>query len=215
MKTSLYILSVLSLSMFSVGAVQAADAPTAELKVVGKLGAPTCTVAITNDGIFDFGKIPVISVPLQSPATRGMGSKSETLTVSCDAETYMNMTPVDNRAASNPSSSNQTFGLGHINGTGKIGTFTATVIDAKVDDVSSQLFTSASSTFTPAATADLTKGMRTGWATTAANTQQSGKVFVATMRVVGMLYAIDIMKGRITENVPIDGSVTLNFAYGI
>lgn len=35
---------------------QAADALTAELKVVGELTVPTCTVTATDDGIYDIGK---------------------------------------------------------------------------------------------------------------------------------------------------------------
>ena len=213
MKKSVLALSTLSALILSAGVAQAADALTAELKVVGELTVPTCTVAATDDGIYDIGKQ---SATLIKPAaSTTLTAMTKTWTVTCDADTYMNFTPVDNRTASKSSSSTTAFGLGSVNDTGKIGYFTAIASNATVDGVSSRLFTSASATFTPAVSVNLTNGEKTGWATTVANTQYSGKVFVADIAVTPVLASSATMNGPITDNADIDGSVTLTFAYGI
>ncbi len=210
-----HVINAMTLSALLLAMTQAhaADALTAELKVVGELTVPTCTVAATDDGVYDIGKQS--STVISATAEKTLTAMTKTWTVTCDAETYMNMTPVDNRAASKSSSTTTAFGLGNVNGTGKIGYFSATVKNAQVDSVASQLFTSASATFTPAATANLTNGLKTGWATATANTQKSGKVFVADITVTPVLASSVTMNGPITDNADIDGSVTLNFAYGI
>ena len=212
MKKSVLALSTLSALFLSASAAHA-DALTAELKVVGELVVPTCTVAATDEGIYDIGKQ---SATLIKPAaSTTLAAMTKTWTVTCDAVTYMNFTPVDNRAASKSDATTTSFGLGNVNGTGKIGYFTAIASNATVDGVASRLFTSASATFTPATTASLTNNQRTGWATTVANTQNSGKVFVADIAVTPVLASSAVMNGAITENTDIDGSVTLTFAYGI
>ncbi|WP_447883431.1 DUF1120 domain-containing protein [Serratia fonticola] len=203
----------LSALLLAMTQAQAADALTAELKVVGELTVPTCTVAATDDGVYDIGKQS--STVISATAEKTLTAMTKTWTVTCDAETYMNMTPVDNRAASKSITATTAFGLGNVNGTGKIGYFGAAVKNAQVDSVASQLFTSASATFTPAATVNLTNGAKTGWATAAANTQKSGKVFVADIAVTPVLASSVTMNGPITDTAEIDGSVTLNFAYGI
>ena len=212
MKTSVLVLSTLSALILSTSAAHA-DALTAELKVVGELTIPTCTVAATDEGIYDIGKQ---SATLIKPAANTiLPSMTKTWTVTCDADTYMNFKPVDNRAASKSNPFTTSFGLGNVNETGKIGYFTAMASNATVDGVDSRLFTSASASFTPALTVALTSGQRTGWATASNNVQNSGKVFVADIAVTPVLGSSTTMNGPITDNTDIDGSVTLSFAYGI
>ena len=212
MKKSLFTLSTLS-ALVLVAGVAHADNPSAELTVIGTLTVPTCTVAAVNDGVYDVGSNA--STLIKPAATTVLNSVTQAWTVTCDATTYLNFTPLDNRAPSRSVVAATTFGLGNVNTDGKIGYFTAEVKNAKVDAVDSSLFTSNTTTFTPAATAKMTAGTRTGWATTAANTQVAGKVFTADITVSPVLASSADMKGAITDTADIDGSVTLNFSYGI
>lgn len=191
---------------------QAADALTAELKVVGELTVPTCTVAATDDGIYNIGKQ---SATLIKPSTTtALTAMTKTWTVTCDADTYMNFTPVDNRADSKSYVNTDTFGLGNVNGTGKIGYFTAAASNATVDGKTSYLFTSTSASFNASSSTPLYNGYKTGWAVGQSG-QQSGKVFVADITVTPTLASSATMNGPITDNTDIDGSVTLTFSYGI
>ena len=212
-KKSLLVLGTLSaLSLFA-GATHAADALTAELKVVGELSVPSCTVVATDDGIYDIGKQ---SATLIKPAAiTTLPEIIKTWTVTCDAATFLNITQVDNRIASKSDASALSFGLGNVNGDGKIGYFRAQLRNATVDGTATSLFYANSNVFTAVkATHYLEQGWKIGWAADA-STQKSGKVFAVDIAVTPVLASSATMKGPITENTNIDGSVTLNFAYGI
>ena len=214
MKKSVLALSPLSALILSAGVAQAADALTAELKVVGELAVPTCTVAATDDGIYNIGK-PSATL-IKPSATTALTTMTKIWTITCDADTYLNFTPIDNRVDSKSAvNAPDAFGLGYVNGTGKIGYFNIGVSNAKVDSAATQLFRSSStSSFIPKASVSLYLEDKIGWTTTA-NTQKSGKVFVADIAVTPTLVSSATMNGPITENTNIDGSVTLTFAYGI
>ena len=212
MKKTLFVLSVLSSLVIAADVAHADPAPTAELKVVGELSVPTCTVDSADGGVYDIGKQS--SNLIKPSAETGLNPMTKTWTVTCDAATYMNFTPTDNRAGSKSNAAATSFGLGSVNGTGKIGYFVAKATKGMVDGVSTGLFTSSAATFTSKSEAMLTSNQKTGWST-ANNTQANGKVFVTDIEVTPVLASTTTMNGAITDATDIDGSVTLTFAYGI
>ncbi|HEC1652532.1 TPA: DUF1120 domain-containing protein [Yersinia enterocolitica] len=212
MKKQLIGLTVLSSLVLGMAVAHAAP-PTAELKVTGTLTVPSCTVASPDEGVYDFGKLSS-SLVKSGTATTPLTPMTKTWTVTCDADTYLNFTPVDNRAASASAVATTNFGLGNVNTTGKIGYYTALIKNGTVDGKASNLFSSATSTFAAATTASLTTGQHTGWSS-AANTQSTGKVFVADITVSPMLAGTTTMGGPITDDAELDGSMTMNFAFGI
>ncbi|WP_145542699.1 DUF1120 domain-containing protein [Yersinia frederiksenii] len=212
MKKQLVGLTVLSSLVLGMTAAHA-EAPTAELKVIGTLTVPSCTIVAPDEGVYDFGKLSS-SLIKSGVAVTPLTAMTKTWTVNCDADTYLNFTPVDNRAASASAVATTNFGMGNVNGTGKIGYYTAVIKNGTVDGKASNLFSSASSTFTATTTANLTTGLRTGWSS-AASTQSTGKVFVADITVSPVLAGTTTMGGPITEDAEIDGSMTMNFAFGI
>lgn len=213
MKKSLLALGILPALMLSMSAVHAADALTAELKVVGELTIPSCTVVATDDGIYDIGKQ---SATLIKPsAVTPLAEITKAWTVTCDAETYLNVTQVDNRLASKATAGATYFGLGSVNGDGKIGYFRAQVKNGKVDGVATSLLYALGNTIKNVkADHYLEEGHKIGWAADA-STQKSGKLFTADIAVSPTLASSADMKGPITENTNIDGSLTLTFAYGL
>ncbi|MBC3232067.1 DUF1120 domain-containing protein [Serratia fonticola] len=214
MKKPLIAATTLTSLLLTMAQAQAqAAAPTAELKVTGTLTVPSCEIAAADDGVYDLGKL---SATLVKPAaTTTLNPISKTWTITCDADTYLNFSPVDNRAASSAAVATTNFGMGMVNGTGKIGYYTAQMRNATVDGKTSGLFTSASPTFTAYTTASITTGQRSGWANSTGNQQQSGKVFAAEIVVTPELASLTSMNGAITDDANIDGSMTLNFAFGI
>lgn len=212
MKKQLAKITVLSSLIFGINAANA-EAPTAELKVIGTLTVPSCTVNAPDDGVYDFGKLSS-SLIKSGAGTTALTPITKNWTVTCDAETYLNFTPVDNRAASASTAGTTNFGMGNVNGTGKIGYYTAQIKNGTVDTKPSNLFSSATSTFAASTVANLTTGLRTGWSS-AANTQSVGKIFTADITVSPILGGTTVMAGPITEDAEIDGSMTMNFAFGI
>lgn len=191
-----------------------ANAPTAELTVTGELTVPTCTVSATNDGVYDIGKLSPTTI--SATATTTLASLTNTWTVSCDADTFMNFTPIDNRSGTASTTGANNFGLGTVNDTGMIGFYTVTASNATVDGATSRLFTTASTSISAAATATLTPGSKTGWANASGTAAQlAGKLFSVDLVVTPVLASSTTMNGSITDDTEIDGSATLNFSYGI
>ncbi|CRY54168.1 MULTISPECIES: DUF1120 domain-containing protein [Yersinia] len=212
MKQQLVKLTVLSSLIFSIATAYAAP-PVAELKVKGTLKVPTCDVSAPDNGIYNFGKIS--STKVSSSGVANLTPMTKNWVVTCDATTYLNIKPTDNRDDSMYPPSTSTYGLGMVNSTGKIGSYTLVLQNALVDGISSKLFSASTGTFTAVTAATLYKnGQSTGWAS-ADNTQSAGRVFSADIIVSPMLAPTSIMKGPITEDTELDGSVTLNFAFGI
>ncbi len=97
MKTYIFKFTLFTSIILSVAA-QAAP-PSAELKVKGKLGVPSCTVIAPDGGIYDLGKISATNVK-SGIATTALPTMTKTWTINCDAITYLSYTSIDNRLAS-------------------------------------------------------------------------------------------------------------------
>ncbi|WP_042806496.1 DUF1120 domain-containing protein [Yersinia massiliensis] len=214
MKNQLTGLTLLTSLIVGITTAHAAP-PTAELKVKGKIGVPTCNINAPDSGVYNFGNISSTQIKSGTTTTE-LPKMSKSWTIICDAPTYLNVTPVDNRAATASSTATKArFGLGSINGNGKIGFYWVVLSNAKVDNQPSNLYDTSTNAFTSVATSvHLWSGSVTGWAS-AANTQTAGKVFSADFEVQPVLAGVTDMKGTITEDTKIDGSLTMNFAFGI
>ncbi|MBP6115596.1 MAG: DUF1120 domain-containing protein [Neisseriaceae bacterium] len=197
--------------LFAVSNAQAA-APTAELKVTGTLTVPTCSVASAEDGVYNIGKVSGTLV--SATANTKLAEMNKTWTITCDAETYLNFKPVDNRAATASATGTANFGLGNVNTTGKIGFYNVTMKNGLVDGKTTTLFSAPATSFTASSSVTVDAANRNGWAA-GNSTQKSGRVFVADLAVTPTLANTTTMGGAITDDTDIDGSLTLNFAYGI
>lgn len=198
--------------IMSMGSAMASMSP--ELKVKGEMAVPSCQLSLQNGGVYDLGKIS--NALISNTTTTSLTGKTSQVMVDCEAETFLSFTVTDNRegTASNPSSTS--FGLGTVNGSGKLGYFNLKAVAANVDGTSSQLYTAnkGSTTFSGQQGAEVDKNKVIGWAL-ADNIQRSGKKFSTLLTVQPFLASSADMGGAITENVKLDGSATLNFAYGL
>jgi hypothetical protein len=205
-----------SLMLISASAVMA-DAPTAELKVAGKVAVPGCTVAQSEGGTYDYGSIS--STLVKPSATTALTSQTQTWTVTCDAQTFLSFRVIDNQSASTAGNGTSQFGLGNVNSTGKVGYYTVTLGGAKVDNATAYSYAAApgSTTVTSAATANVYNTLAHGWAATigAGAAQKAGKVFAMDMTVTPTLASSATMGGPITDKVPLDGSLTINYSFGL
>ncbi|CNH72179.1 beta-fimbriae major subunit [Yersinia thracica] len=214
MKTHTFKLALFTLLILSV-TVQAAP-PSAELKVKGKIGIPTCTINAPDGGIYNVGEISS-SLIKSGTAVTVLPSITKTWTVTCDSVTYLSLNAIDNRKSSvSDNTGIHNFGLGFVNGHGKVGFYKTTMSNATVDGVSSLLyFIDANNILQGGHTLEtLTNNFRFGWSENA-TTAKAGKVFSADFTVIPTLAGSTTMGGAITENINIDGSATMNFSFGI
>nr|WP_311528474.1 hypothetical protein [uncultured Ralstonia sp.] len=211
-------LAALSALALATAAAHAAP-PTAELKVIGSIDVPGCTVAAPGgDGVYDFD---VISPTLIKPGTThtALTALKKNWVVTCDAETFLTFSVADNRAESVSTPSVANFGLGNVNTTGKIGYYSVMMSAPTVDGVTSTVF--YTNTGLPAnggATTSLYSGAyKMGWSTgtTTSTALKSGRVFAADLEVRPQLGGTTTMGGTVKDDVTLDGSLTMNFAFGL
>jgi hypothetical protein len=200
---------VLSSLIFGINTANA-DTPTAELRVIGTLAAPGCTVIA--DSVYDFGRVSA-SVVQSGTTTSPLTAITKTWVVNCDADTHLSFSPVDNRAASVAVAGPNHFGMGNVNGTGKIGHYTARIHNATVDGVASGIFHSLGGG--PGIATDLRTDASYGWWSTSTSSQSIGKLFTTDITVSPILAGADTMGGPINDDVNLDGSMTIGFTFGI
>ncbi|CAI1046875.1 DUF1120 domain-containing protein [Serratia entomophila] len=200
-------------TLLAAGASLAAG-PSAEIKVVGELVAPTCEVKLPNDGIFDYGSISHTGISRDKAVSLGVKGGAA-MEVKCDAETPMTFNVIDNRLGT-ASEQGKTFGLGNVNATGKLGFYSIRAYFPQVDGALGRLFVTQDSTITsPAGVVQLEHGKRVGWALASSNALAIGKNFTALLSVEAFLAKSGDMHGGIGEDVNLDGSTTLEFGFGL
>lgn len=208
MKKQLIALTALSYLIFGFNAANA-KVPTAELTVKGQVSPPGCIVMAPDGGVYNVGEIAGHTV--KPSALTVLPSITKNWSVICDAETYVSVTGSDNRAGS--STSGGRYGLGFVNGAGKIGDYGVYFSNAKVDGTAKYFRKQEEAA---AAILSLSIGPLNGLSWVHANAKKApGKVFSADIEVMPRLGSVADMKGPITENVKIDGSMTLSIIIGI
>ncbi|EMJ3187117.1 TPA: DUF1120 domain-containing protein [Yersinia enterocolitica] len=208
MKKQLIALTALSYLIFGFNAANA-KAPTAALTVKGQVSPPGCIIIAPDGGVYNVGEIAGHTV--KPSALTVLPSITKNWSVICDAETYVSVTGSDNRAGS--STSGGRYGLGFVNGAGKIGDYGVYFSNAKVDGTAKYFRKQEEAA---AVILSLSIGPLNGLSWVHANaTKAPGKVFSADIEVMPRLGSVADMKGPITENVKIDGSMTLSIIIGI
>lgn len=216
MKKNIVRLSAITILCLSANSAIAAIGGTAELKVKGEITAPSCVIALTENGVVDLGKISIHSIQSNAvtklPVPTGIA-----IDATCDAETALTFSIVDNRATTASAPSTKHFGLGSVNGNGKLGYYSIKMKTGYVDGDTVDVFsTSKSSTsFTPAKEVDVDTDKVMGWSKGGNNKLAIGKHFISALEVTPYLAAGKDMGGTIPEDTKLDGSATLNFAFGI
>jgi hypothetical protein len=197
----------------TMGGSALADAPIAELKVIGSLDVPGCTVTADNNGTYDFGSISPTTIKSGTTAV-ALTAKSQQWAINCSGTTYLTFKVIDNQAASVSAAGGGNFGLGNVNGTGKLGYYTVAMSNPTVDGVASSVFSTNTTTIAGAATASVYSGAYTmGWST--ASALKAGQDFGVTLAVTPRLAGTTTMNGPITSDTDLNGSLTLNFAFGL
>lgn len=213
MKKTIISGAVVAAMMMSMGGAMAA-AMSSELSVKGHLAIPSCEITLGNNGVYDLGKVS--NAVIEASRSTSMRELSGSLHVECEADTFLNFSVIDNRVGTASTVDSTHFGLGNVNGSGKLGYYKMKLGEASVDKVSVSVYSaprgSTSISSTPVVFVD--KDKITGWANSE-NAQASGQSFQATLTVEPVLASLKEMAGPITDSTKLDGSATLNFSYAL
>lgn len=203
------------LALLAGTSAQAAPIAAAELKVTGTLDVPACTVVADQDGVYDYGELNPTDI-YPGTAVHALAPISQQWKINCEGPTYLTFKAVDNAAASRATVAAENFGLGMVNSTGKLGFFTLTMRNPRVDGVAARVFSTNSTSVAPAATAPVRQdNYQMGWGHPSNASQQIGKDFEVDLDVAATLAGSSTMNGPITDDVSLAGSVTLNFGFGL
>ena len=199
-----------------------AAGPQATVKVIGTLEVPGCEVT-QDDGnnVYDFGNLES-SLIKPGTATNTLTDRAieKTWTIRCDGLTYLTYKITDNEAdISSPTTATQ-FGLGKVNGDKNIGYYEVLMSDATVDagtvaDLPARVFATSNTTISRQTSVLLDRNKTMGWSKDTANELIAAETFRAKFKVTPTLNGTQTMGGTITENIALDGSLTLEFAFGL
>lgn len=214
MKKNILTLTALSSLLLSAAAL-ASD--SAEIKVTGEITTATCEVTMANNGVFDFGKISQSMVAEESNSVIGMKDQGG-VHVKCSAPTALTFTVTDNRlGTASFNNAGRSFGLGNVNGTGKLGFYYLNLHTPTVDGVASKLLQSSGESIqTMEKISFMEQGKRFGWAPASGTNELAiGKDFAFSMSAQAHLAGKSSMNGTLGEDTNLDGSATMEFGFGL
>lgn len=212
----------------SLAASAHAEIRPADLDVQGNIRTPTCTVAPSEGGIYDYGMLSTSLIPATGHAA--LQPKTQTWVADCGGNpTHLTFWVNDNRTGTNSAegSLKTHLGLGRVPGRedSKIGYFTVRLHNAKVDGVDKSVlrFVPGQTRYWREPSWVLEYNHRVGWASDAGsgegsnfnNAIQLGSHFEVDVEVRPYLANTSVMGGGLTEAVPLDGSLTLTYAFGL
>lgn len=115
-----YFLMSLSAMSLLVGGSFAHAASSVNLSATGKITPSACEPSLSNGGVYELGKIPARDLNPDQPTP--LPAKNLQLKLSCEALTLVALKPRDNRPGTSFDSDNTLkFGLGLVNGSEKVG----------------------------------------------------------------------------------------------
>lgn len=197
-----------TLLLGAAGSVIAAS--SVDLGIIGLITPSACEPSLSNGGVYDLGRIAANALNKDQPTA--LPAHLMQLTVRCDALTLVALQPTDNRLGSSSDSATPTkFGLGLINGSEKLGSMSLNMRSVLVDSVAARPIGSTEhGTWAPASV------MSPHFMTSVSN----GSVPLMPLPLKLMTADLQIRPTiapaatlTLTEQVPIDGSVTLTVNY--
>jgi len=184
-------------------------ASSTDLTVRGLITPSACTPSLGNGGSIELGKIA--SKDLKPDDFTWLGDFVTQVAVTCDAPTLMAIEPKDNRAGSEAMDQSSYFGLGLINGSEKLGSMSVFLEKIFADGQASRGIDSLDGGNTWERHFAIGPDRITSVADNTTYAPIPVQAFEAQMTVTPLIAPTRGL--TLTEEVPIDGSVTLTVRY--
>jgi len=180
-----------------------------DLAVKGSITPSACAPGISNGGLADFGKISAKDLkPDNETMLKGHYFQ---FTVTCEGATLMGLQAKDNREGSDYTDRVDQFGLGLINGSEKLGAMELSLSNPVADGVASRMIHSEDGGLTWSNGRYLWRTNILSVADASINAPIPVQQFSSTLRIFTLIAPTSGL--NLTEEVPIDGSVTLTLRY--
>lgn len=202
-------LNTLIATLLLVGVSNSFAASSIDMSVRGLITPSACSPSLGNGGQYNVGKISAKDLKLNDYTS--LGDYVTQLTVTCEAPTLMAIEPKDNRAGSEAMGEPSYFGLGLINGSEKLGSVSAFLEKVFADGVAARATDSMDGGSTWERHRSISPNSITSVANSAAYTPIPVQSFEAQMMLTPVIAPASTL--TLTEEVPIDGSITLTVRY--
>lgn len=207
-----YSLSLISSVLLITASSNLFAASTIDLSVVGTLTPSACTPALSRAGVVDHGKISIGDLSYDAY----LPEATLALSVNCDAATLMAVKATDNRSGSAwfGSDTDAVFGLGFYGGTWRLGGYRLMVKNVQADGAVAPVIESVDGqTWFPISQDQTWQPL---WMRSVG---APGEVDAMPVPVQNLAMDLTIQtrvrkpRGAITEEIPLDGSATLDIVY--
>ncbi|VVN47713.1 Protein GltF [Pseudomonas fluorescens] len=202
-------LNSLVAAMLLASSASAFAASSTELTVTGFITPSACEPSLSNGGNVTYGKIPVKDLDPVRPTI--LGEQTLQLTVTCDAPTRMALEAKDNREGSDFGNDPMKYGLGLINTTEKLGDMDVFLRLPVADGRSARAIISEDGGTTWSPSIFLSRFSITSMADVGTVDPIPAELFTADLVVYPRIAPTNQL--TLTDEVPIDGSVTLTVIY--
>lgn len=201
--------NLLTTALILGGAGNALAASSVDLAIKGSITPSACELSLANGGAFDLGKISAKDLWPEQPTD--LTEQTTQLTVTCEAATLMAIESKDNRAGSSSYDDGTTFGLGLINGTQKLGYVYTSLRGHVADGTMAYGIHSMDGGLTWTNNGSFKPGSLSSIYRAAPIVPIPVQVLTANLTLYPAITAANDL--TLTEEVPIDGSVTLTVRY--
>lgn len=184
-------------------------ASSVDLSVKGTITPSACEANLSNGGQFDLGKIAAKDLYKDQPTE--LTEQSTQLTVTCEAATLVAIESKDNRAGSSFLDAANSFGLGVINDTQKLGHLYVAIRSLKADGETAYGIHSMNGGLTWSSGGYLRPGNLISAYKAAPVAPVPLQTLISTMVISPYIAPANSL--TLTNEVPIDGSVTLTVRY--
>ncbi|MGR3888119.1 DUF1120 domain-containing protein [Pseudomonas sp. 1152_12] len=190
-------------------ALAAQAASTVDLSVSGLITPSACEPSLSNGGVYDLGKISASDLHVDQPTRLAVHNLP--LAITCEASTLLAIEPRDNRLGSSYDESPTRFGLGHVSGDNKLGYLSLRLNSIMADGVGMYpLGSTTSSSWAP--TSLLSNAFLTSFTSVPTGlTPTPIQQLNADLQITPTIAPASTLP--LTEQMPIDGSVTLTMTY--
>lgn len=204
MSTTRYLLIAALLA----SAGNAVAASSVDLSVKGSITPSACVPALSKGGVVDFGKLS--AKDLRVEVHTRLPSQYMQFTVTCEAPTLVALIGTDNREGTEWLDEGN-YGLGLINGNEKLGSFWVILSSAVADGVPARFIQSTDGGSSWMPDGSLWHGNTTSVADTTSLVPMPVQVLTGDMDIRAFIAPTNTL--TLTEEVPIDGSITMTVRY--
>lgn len=196
-------------SVMAQGSMTMMDLPPIDIQQ-----APSCEIQAPDGGEYQYAQLHASMFHPQR--TTALPAMTKRWSVICDAPASLVLEVKDLQQNSAPTDDRTQFGLGTVNGNGKLGQYQITLNNAAVDNKAVSLYETNDASVIGSLSSQfiVSADKNYGWAGSD-HKMSSGKVFSADITVSPVLNSLQLTQGPLIHGAELNGMAEMIFSFGI